>query len=105
MKLSHADSVLYCLCWGFWPEPSTKFGLYHTNILLVLACRYFYLHNLIINVAFISVVPLCRLPRSANQRFTYRAGTKLPAGTLVRIPFRNSKIGGVVVKIDAAPKK
>ena len=56
-------------------------------------------------MAFISVVPLCRLPRSANQRFTYRAGVKLPVGTLVRIPFRNSKIGGVVVKTDAVPKK
>lgn len=44
-----------------------------------------------------AITPLVHLPRSADTTFTYQSDDTLPIGSLVKIPFRNKKVRGVVI--------
>ncbi|MFZ2192639.1 MAG: primosomal protein N' [Candidatus Moraniibacteriota bacterium] len=46
----------------------------------------------------LSIVPLVRIPLSREQFFYYLSDEKLPAGTLVSIPFSKKTIEGIVIE-------
>ena len=45
----------------------------------------------------IDIIPLTKIPLTRNQSFSYWADSKIPAGSLLSIPFFRRNIEGIVL--------